>query len=239
MGIPVQRWIQNANHRRKRLVAHARRYGRDRAVSLLLHRVALLPLIRVGFQWHLLEVFTVQANQLKVPKRVPSNYQIRIAGQADQPALEEYFGDANRVRQRLERGDLCLIACCREEIGAAVWFLPGPASYGDDCQEIGCRFELPEGAVWSYDGKGTKFGAWGCLMAKLPEYLERWGVDHVFTAIDYHNGESLSGHQSLGYRRLGMLRRVMLSGLSRTVCKRSGDGWGQLPVAWDRLQLSR
>lgn len=238
MGIPVRHWIQASNRRRKRLVAYAHRYGRSRAASLLLHRLTELPLVRLGFQWHLLEVFTVQTSQLKVPLRVPSNYQIRIANRDDQSTLEEYFGDANRVRQRLDRGDICLIACCREKVGAAVWFLPGPSSYGDDWGHLGCRFELPDGAVWSYDGKGTMFGAWGTLMAKLPEHLRRWGVDRVFTAIDYHNGESLRGHESLGYRRLGMLRRVMLSGLSRTVCRRSGDSWSNLPAAWDRLQLN-
>lgn len=238
MGAACQNWIQSLEKRRKRIVAHARRYGRDRAACLLLHRLTLLPLVRSVFSWHLRELFVVQAAEMKVPSRVPGNYQIRIANHDDEAALSEYFGSADRVRERLTRGDICLIAYCRNEIGAAVWFVPGPASYSDDWNDVRCSFDVPAGAVWSYDGKGTMFGAWGSLMAKLPDHLQQWKVDRVFTAIDYHNGESLRGHQSLGYRRLGMLRSFMLPGISRTVCKRSQDSWSPLPVAWESLQLN-
>jgi hypothetical protein len=238
MRIPLPHWVQRLQDRRKRFVTHARRYGRSRAASLLLHRLTSAPLVRSLFGWHLLEVFTARASELKVPRCIPSNYQIRIATRDDETALGDYFGDLDRVHRRRQRGDVCLIACCREEICAAVWFVPGPASYVDDWDDLQCRFELPAGAVWSYDGKGTKLGAWGSLMAKLPEQLREWGVDRVFTAIDYHNGQSLSGHQSLGYRRLGMVRRVALPGISRTACKSGDDSWTHLPADWDRLQLN-
>jgi hypothetical protein len=238
MRSSFRHWIQIWNNRRKRFFAHARRYGRGRAASLLLHRLTLLPLVRSVLRWHLREIFVVRASEMKLPSRVPGNYQIRLARRSDESALSEYFGSADRIRERFDRGDFCLIACCREGIGAAVWFAPGPANYIDDWKDVRCRFEVPAGAVWSYDGKGTRFGAWGSLMARLPEYLRQWGVEFVFTAIDYHNGESMSGHQSLGYRRLGMLQSVGLPGISRTTCKGSKDSWSQLPAVWERLQLT-
>jgi hypothetical protein len=178
-----------------------------------------------------------RTSELRSSARLPRNYEVRIATAADESALTDYFDDAELVSLRLQRGDVCLIACSREAIGAAIWLLTGPAAYGDDWNDLRCRYVLPAGGVWSYDGKGTRLGACGTLMARLPEYLRSWGIHTVYTGIDYDNGESLSGYRSLGYRSLGLLGRVALPGVARTCCKRRGEPWSGLPARWEQLEL--
>jgi hypothetical protein len=157
----------------------------------------------------------------------------------DEAALTKYFGDAGRVVPRLEQGAVCFVASCQEQICAAVWLLPGPAWFSEDWDLTHYHVDVPARTAWSFDGKCTRWGAWGSLMARLPDQLRQLNIDEIYTAIDYNNGESLRSHFSLGYRSLGLVGRVTLLGLTLTCCRRWGKGWCRVPLQWNRVAFVR
>ena len=139
---------------------------------------------------------------------------VRFAQPGDVPELIEYFGNRRRVEARLARGDRCVIAASKESIGAAVWLALGPNRFLDDWNELRCAFRFPERIAWSYDGRGTKLGAWGTMMKQLPEILRGAKIREIGTAIDCDNWQSIDAHRSLGYISGGVLLHARFLGLS-------------------------
>jgi hypothetical protein len=125
------------------------------------------------------------------------------------------------------------------EIGAAVWLAAGPARYCEDWNELRCVFAVPDGVVWSFDGKGDKLGAWGCLMARLPEFLDELHAAEVFTLIDYRNQRSLDGHKSLGYRSVGLIFCLRMFGFALHLLRLRRGQWRRLPARIGALQVSK
>jgi len=178
------------------------------------------------------EVYRVSMGDLKRAARVPRVFTIRRTTRDDLPALEEYF-EVSPVVERYNRGDMCLATFAKDQIGAAVWFAVGPRGYGEDWDEMRCIARFPRGVVWTFDGKGTKLGAWGAMMMRLPEVLDELDVDEVYTLIDYDNDESIDAHLSLGYRRAGVVTHFRLFGIGFSLLKEDGHGWQR--HVWKRL----
>ena len=75
------------------------------------------------------------------------------------------------------------------------------------------------------------------MMMQAPRHLDRAGVDDVYTLIDYDNEESIDGHLSLGYRRVGLLLNVRLFGMGLTACKTESRRWQFLPGQIGHIEL--
>jgi len=185
------------------------------------------------------EVMSASISDLRKGRRGRRSYQVRWAAESDVPAVTAFFGPGRPIMQRVRRGDRCLIATVRGEICAAVWFSPGPGHYAEDAGDLGCELHYPETVAFSYDGLGTRLGAWGTLMARAPDLLQQIGVDEIVTLIDYDNYLSINSHQSLGYRRLGL---VGCLGLAQWMQPFYGTGrtpWRMLPGRLGPLELHR
>jgi hypothetical protein len=205
----------------------------------LVRRLLNLPCWAGRSSLDVAELFSASVAALKRTSRVPRSYAVRWAGERDLPALTAFFGPDRKVDERFARGDVCLIALVREEICAAVWFIPGPGVYSEDAQDFGRVFRIPAGHAFSYDGKGLRWGAWGTLMARAPRYLAELGVDEVVTLIDYGNTASSNAHRSLGYRHIGLLGCVRLLSWMQPFHKANGQPWRISPGQMGPLLLGR
>jgi len=180
------------------------------------------------------ELLHVTTAEHKRFRRLPRTYEVWLAEQDDLDMLLSLFGSREQIVARLERGDRCLIATADGEACAGVWLAVGPTTYAEDADETGCAFRVPGGTVWSFDGRGVRMGAWGCLMAHLPLTLAMLGADEVYTAIDLGNHLSRDSHLSLGYRPIGRAACIRLGRCSWRRCSwrrcRSADGpWQRVP----------
>lgn len=231
--------LPRISDRLMRLARFARSHGKLRAlysiVGAVIERLRLSRLIK----FCVVEVFSVPVGELRRGRRVPRAFVVRPASAEDLPALGEFFSNPKRVRQRFDRGDLCMVTLAKNEICAAVWFALGPLDYREDFSELGCIFQVPAGVAWSFDGKGTKLGAWGSLMGQFPDCLEQHGAKEVITVIDYNNRDSLDAHKSLGYRGTGVVCYLKLLGFALRLYKNHGRRWRLLPGQIGNLTLSK
>jgi hypothetical protein len=184
------------------------------------------------------ELLHVTLAEHKRFRRIPRTFQVRRARKDDVELLAPLFGDADRVHRRFDRGDVCLLAERDGQASAGVWLAVGPTTYDEDWQDSGCTYQIPAGAAWTYDGRGRRMGAWGCLMAHLPGHLEELGVDEVFTSIDLGNHLSTDSHRSLGYRPVGLVSHVSLRGLARRRMKPLDGPWQLLPGTLAGLRVA-
>ncbi len=223
--------------RLRRLLRFARSHGKLRALYRVLGRLTRGRWTGRCFQLCVVEVFAVGTAELEANRRPPRAYVVRRAEEADLPALESYFDDAERVRKRFRRGNVCFVALAKDQIGAAVWVALGPGQYDEDWDELRSFVRFPAGACWTFDGRGTRLGAWGSMMAHLPRHLKELGVEEVYTQIDVDNQMSLDSHHTLGYRVLGLIGRVGLFGISLRGRKPNGKRWRRLPGRLEKLEF--
>ena len=227
-----------AANRFVRLIRLARSRGLGRAVYRVANRLIDADWSKRWCRFGVVEIFHAPLGDLR-RSGVPRLFTVRTAEQADLPALEAYYGDSQRVRSRWRRGDACVMTFCGSEIGAAVWFATGPNDYHEDWESLRCIVRFPARVAWTFDGKGTKLGAWGALMARLPEFIERLAIEEVYTVIDYDNIESIDGHLSLGYRRTGLLVHCRFPAVVLNVCKPAMGRWRRLPGQVGHLLFDR
>jgi len=204
----------------------------------VLRRAAQWPCCRSWLRVSVVELLHVTLAEHKRFRRIPRTFQVRRAEKGDVANLVPLFPDAARVAERLDRGDVCLLAERGGEPCAGVWLSMGPTTYDEDWQDSGCTYQIPAGAAWTYDGRGRRMGAWGCLMAHLPSHLEELGADEVFTSIDLGNHLSTDSHRSLGYRPIGLVSHVWLLGLARRRMKPLDGTWQALPGTLAGLRLA-
>jgi len=225
------------------LLVKAFRFARSQGIHVTLYRVVkrLIGICRLHKRLTvcIVDVFTARVSELKSHRRIPRAFDVRVARQEDLPKLGPYFENPQRVRDRVRRGAVCTITVAGEEICAGLWLSFGPGQHAEDRHDVGCVFQFPEGVAWSFDGKGTRWGAWGALMTRLPEYLQEQGTREVYLMIECDNRESLDGHLSSGFRRAG--RIVSLRILWPWLClwKPEGGAWRRLPGQIGRLRFSR
>jgi hypothetical protein len=212
-----------------RLVRLARLHGKSRAACRLIRRAADHRCCRRWLGVTATECFRVAVSDLARDRPIPRGYVVRRASEDDLAALGPFFGDPQRVRRRLDRGDVCVVTLVKGKVCAGVWLAVGPGIFEEHWSVLLSVAQFPNGVCWSFDGKGTRLGAWGSLMARLPRHLEELGVSEVYTLIDYDNRESLDAHRSLGYRRVGLIGCLRFFGLWLRIYKTPGARWRRLP----------
>jgi len=192
--------------------------------------MASLPLLRQGARIYAGELLRLSLADARPPGRTPRNFVVRVSEDNDWTSLVEYYGSESVVRDRVARGDLCVLTLCQDRIAAAGWMATGPGEFHEDWNEARyvCRFQ--SGVAWTYDGRGTKWGAWGTLMAHLPDLMRERDVHELITIIDCNNWKSLDAHRSLGYETIGFIGCIGALGLVRSACKPYGRRW-QFPPA--------
>ena len=216
--------------------------GSKRTFYALLRRVRFLPVVgrcaRVyaGDLWQLDLERTAHA-QSGPPTRIPQSFQVRKADENDLPALATFHGNEQTIWDRLGRGDLCFMTLCQDRIGAAVWLALGPGECREDWAELQMVQRFPAGIAWSYDGKGTRWGAWAALMRQLPELLRDLGTQKVVTLIDCDNWQSHDAHRSLGYEKTGLIGSVGLFGFQVSACRHANRHWQFLPARIGAIEV--
>ncbi len=184
-------------------------------------------------------LFSADLADLKTRNCGRRSFVVRPTAERDIPKLAAYFGPGRPIDARLRRGDICLAAFSGEEIGAAVWFAFGPQNRDEDSKDLGCSLQFPAGTTFSYDGKGTRMGAWGTLMMRAPQLLEDLGIQRIATLIDYENALSIRSHLSLGYRRLGYLGCLKLGRWAQPFYSVDSKTWRMLPGRMGPVCLRR
>ena len=235
--------LPRISNRLGQLARFARSHGKLRALYSVASAVLDRCRLQKWLKFCVVEVFSVPVSELRIARRIPRAFAVRTASAEDLPALEMFFSDSSdpqRIRERFGRGDTCVVTVAQDEICAAVWFALGPQYYPEDWNDLGCIFHVPHGVAWSFDGKGTRLGAWGSLMGKLPQYLDQCGAKEVITLIDYNNRESLDAHKSLGYRRAGVICYFYskVPGFALRLYKNHGRKWRLMPGQIGRLAFS-
>jgi hypothetical protein len=195
---------------------------------------------RFGRKWlrfAVAEVYHAPVAGLKRSARIPQAFAVRQAAAADAAALGAFFAKPAEVAARFLRGDACYVCEVGGQIAAAVWVAAGPKHYHEDWDEMRCVARVPRGAGFSFDGKGTRPGAWGALMARLPDFLAAAGLGELYTMIGYNNDLSKQSHLSLGYRRIGWVACGGLTWLVLRLGKPSAGRWRRLPRRIGRLAV--
>ena len=221
-----------------RMLLLRRSRGTARTVYSIVRKVTTLPIVRRCTYFCASDLYRLQLSKATSPTRTPKSFVVRQATGDDLPALADYFGDRALVETRLERGDVCVITLCQDKVGAAVWLTVGPGEYHDDWDDLRCVCRLPAHVAWTYDGRGTKLGAWGTLMAKLPDLLQEHGVTELDTLIDCNGWKSLDSHKSLSYENIGTIARFGAFGLMQSVCKPRRGKWRFLPTRLGEIEFA-
>jgi hypothetical protein len=219
------------------------RFRTFRGISQVAYR-AIRALIRVlslkkWFRFRIAEVLTASVSELK-SCRTPSVFTVRQAQEQDVHALQSFYSKPQKVLERINRGDICIILLSRDKICAAEWLTLGTQEYREDWTDLRCVFRFPAGVGWLYDGKGHKSfrGAWGVLMGSLGRYLNQFGVSEVFSQTSYSNLLSINSHESLGYRVAGRICQLSLPGISICLYRNQNGRWRFLPGYCGRLEIS-
>ena len=226
-------------NRLRRLIELARAHGKGHAAYLIASRVRAAGPWRNGLKFCVSNILEVAVADLTLHDRIPRAFTVRPATQIDLPALRSYVADAARVDARFERGDSCIITLASGQVCAALWLACGPAVFSEDVGALGCKIRVPRGTCLTYDGRGTKWGAWGSLMGRLPRFLHERKIDRIFTLIDPDNRESLDSHRSLGYQVAGRVAHFGTSRRTISLYCSSGDSWRRLPGSIGRLEFRR
>ena len=222
-----------------RLVRMLRTCGKARTAYAIVRWATAVRWWPKRLQFMVTEVFNVSMSDLDRSQRIPRVFTVRRAEEKDLPALQKYFAAPERVRDRFRRGDVCVMTLAEGEICAAVWLAAGPADIREDWDDIRCVFSVPADVAWSFDGRGAKVGAWGSLMARLPEFLDELHIAEIFTLIDFRNRPSFDSHKSLGYQSVGLIFCLQMFGLALHLFKPRAGKWRRLPTRIGKLQVSK
>lgn len=221
-----------------RVYKFAKKNGLRCTIYRSLNRIANLRPWRRWFQVSIVNIYSVPVEAMKKADQLPSMYKVRPADMNDIDALGTYSGNHERVKIRTDRGDLCMLNECMNEISAMIWFSFGPNQYKEDWDAVKCCVSFPENVAWMYDGKGTKLGAWGCMMMHMSDRLRDLGVEEVYTMVDWENHRSIKSMKSLGLQQIGSYRFLKLFGMQSNRCKLMGEKrWRRLPAQIGKLEL--
>ncbi len=210
-------------------LARLRDRGPAKCAYSALHRLTGQGRLRPWLDLTVCELFQAKASDLKTLSRLPRAYTARLATPDDAAELGRFFGCPARVAGRLDRGDVCAVVLAGGRVCAGAWLAPGPAVVEEDWDDVRSLYRIPAGVAWGYDGRGTRPGAWGCLMARLPEFLASLGADRIAASIHYNNHLSIDSHLTAGFRTLGWIGCARLLGLALRRYRPADGRWGRLP----------
>ena len=165
---------------------------------------------------------------------------IRLATLADVEKLTTIDDiSAQRVSERLERGDRCYVGESAGELLCMVWLHQGPDSFREDESTLG-RWTLGADTVWSYHAMAAPAARQSGVFVKvfqraLIDSLAEPGVARILCRIKHTNLASLAVHERMGFRRVGRLISI------RTPIGRwlrwQGDGSRTLMSRFDAVDL--
>lgn len=172
---------------------------------------------------------------LRRPARRPRGLALRLAGPEALPALVAVRNEPTaKLLARFDAGHRCIAAWQENRCAAYLWAVPGPAELAS---QFGCRWCIPEGAVWIYD-LFTVPGVVGAI-AYLNETLlgaMAGRIQLVVGQVELDNRASRAAHASLGYREMGALwswraGQLRWHCLERFHPSRRRWLWGVAPIA--------
>jgi hypothetical protein len=142
--------------------------------------------------------------------------------EAGDALLNQLPRPAEVIEDRFRQGAICLAAVKNEQLQGCIWLISG--AYDEDMARV--RFELPASgrAAWDFDVFVFPQYRLGFTFARLWDaadaYLRSIGATASMSRISTFNAASLASHGSLGARRIGSARfliigplQVMASGL--------------------------
>lgn len=224
--------------RLRRVVQLQQIRGSARASYAILRRILAWPVLRQTLHLCAVDFWRLQLSADSwSPPHTSSLFTVRWAEPADLEELAHYFGNRERVKTRIAKGHRCVVAISQEKIGAAVWLGIGPSQFVEDWDDLRCVIRYPAGIAWTYDGKGTKLGAWGTMMKLLPGLLRHENVYEIATIIDCNNWQSMDAHRSLGYQSAGALLHARVLDFPLRLFKPLGKRWRRVPPTIDRVEI--
>jgi GNAT superfamily N-acetyltransferase len=151
---------------------------------------------------------------------------VRIARADDPGRLTGLGHPVDVLRERLDRGDVCVAAHDDQGLAGFAWY-----RLGGDYDEQGMLFRVRPGEAWAYDlmvaerrrGEGVS----AAIVAAAAGLLGGHGVGRTVAAIDVVNAPALRGARSRGARELGRVAMVRAGALS---VRR--EAWEGAPVRW-------
>ena len=207
----------------RRRAATARRlfraHGWRGPAFLVLQRMG--PLLGLHPEWF---VVLEAAPAVAAAPRVPAG--VRIARAGDPVRLTGLGHPVDLLRERLDRGDLCVAAHDAQGLAGFAWYrLRG------DYDEQGMLFRVRPGEAWAYDlvvaerrqGQGLS----AAIVAAGAGMLDADGVGRSVAAIDVVNAPALRGARSRGARELGRVAMLRAGAIS---VRR--EAWEGAPVRW-------
>ena len=220
-----------------RWFGQVRRHGVARGAYSVARKLALLPGANTWAWICGSDVLRQRLSQWSVKGRVPRGMRVQQAHAQDLAEVAQFFGSQQRVKDRYDQGHRCFVASSQAGIGAGVWLALGPNAYAEDLNDLRCLCRFPAGVGWLFDGKGKKLGAWGSLMARLPDLLGELGIEEVFALIEWNNWRSLDSHRSLGYQNVGHIACVSLRPFLWRGYAAPRQPWRPLPGSLGKLEI--
>jgi hypothetical protein len=211
--------------------------GSLRASYSVLCKGMQLPLLRRCADLCVSEIYHLSLAGGKKDLPALRSLVVRAAGAGDLDALVQFYGDRPLLESRFDRGDLCILALCKEQVVAAAWFAVGPSEFHEDQETMHYYSKIPSGAAWIYDGRGTKLGAWGTLMAKLPQTLASRNIDNLVALVNFNNWRAIDAHRSLGFKSTATIGYVGAFGLHRCFFRTKESRWRPLPATVSGVEL--
>jgi len=218
--------------------AQVRRHGAARGAYSVARKFARLPGLGSLARVCAADLWQLDLQHCAAKGHVVRGMRVEQAGIDDVEELARFFGCLPRVQARLEQGRLCYVARSQAGIGAGVWIAPGPGEYAEDVQDLSCVCRFPAKVGWSFDGKGTRLGAWGSLMARLPELLGEQEIQELFALIEWNNWRSLDSHRSLGYQKAGAVACLSLWPFVWPRFAEQGQAWQPVPGRLGKLEIA-
>jgi hypothetical protein len=156
------------------------------------------------------------------PQRASGQIACEPAG-PDSPWTARFPRPEAVVRRRFEQGDACHVVTMRGEFAGHLWLAHG--FYDED--EVRCRYQLPDTppSIWDYDvyiePQFRLTRAMQQLWVHVNATLSAQGVRWTFSRISLYNPASLSSHERLGAKRVGLAWFLVLGPLQMSLT----SGW--------------
>ena len=221
----------------ERFLVLKRSRGNLRAFYSVLRKGVQMPLLRQCVDLGVGEIYHLSLSRAKRDLPALRSLVVREAGAGDFDTLASFYDNRSLIQSRFDRDDLCILTLCREKVVAAAWFAVGPSEFHEDWDSTHFFGKIPTGCAWIYDGRGAKLGAWGSLMAKLPDMLERRNIDSLVALVDYNNWQAIDAHRSLGFQSAATIGSLGAFGFYRCFCRTAGDRWRHLPATVGGVEL--
>lgn len=133
-------------------------------------------------------------------------------------ALHRIDGDPpSLIRQRFLRGDLLFVGQLDGELLCQTWFHRGPQAFDEDTLRW-ATWDLEQGTFWSYAAAANQLARTSGVFVKvfqtaLCSLFNEAGTRRVVCMVKHLNDASMTMHERLGFRRIGIMTHALVPGL--------------------------